>query len=98
MKDFAFYLEKTKELGYVDQVFHAIISAHGLPHAHPGEVVMFETGEIGYVLGLEQQFVEVLLLSPKVVTVGTRVVRTGQNLRIRVTDDYLGKVMTSVEL
>ncbi len=98
MKDFAYYLDKTQEIGFVDQVFHSIIYAHGLPHAHPGEVVLFETGEIGYVLSLNDQSVEISLLSPPVVDVGVRIARTNSYLSMKVSDDYLGMTITSADL
>jgi F-type H+-transporting ATPase subunit alpha len=98
MKDFAYYLEKTEEVGYVEQALESIIYVEGLPNAHPSEVVLFESGQMGYVLSLEAATVEVLLLSPSNVDVGIRVVRTGSGLQIKVSNDYLGKVISSVEL
>src|SRR5579859_4488996 len=98
MKDFAYYLDKTQEIGFVDQVFHSIIYAHGLPHAHPGEVVLFETGEIGYVLSLNDQSVEISLLSPPVIDVGVRIARTDSYLSMKVSDDFLGMTITSADL
>jgi F-type H+-transporting ATPase subunit alpha len=97
-KDFEYYLNKTGEVGFTDQVFQSVIHVHGLPNAHPGEVVLFETGEIGYIMALNVTSVEISLLSHSNVRVGTRVARTNSQLKIRVGDDYLGKFISSVDL
>lgn len=97
MKDFAHYLELNNEVGFVDQVVRSIIYAHGLPGVHPSETVMFETGQMGYVLGLNANTIEILLLSPTSVNVGTRIARTGIGLKIKVSNDLLGKTITSLD-
>lgn len=93
MQDFQSYLEKTEEVGFVDQVHHSIVYVKGLPDAHPTEVVLFESGEIGQVLSLTQDYVEILLLSKSDVRVGTRVARTGKQLEIPVFRGLLGKTI-----
>ncbi len=98
MKDFQYYLDKNQEIGFVDQVSHSIISAHGLPHMHLGEVVIFESGELGTVMTIDPESFEVLLFSPTTVVPGTRIVRTGSGLRVSVNKSYLGRVITSAEL
>ena len=79
---FAVYLEKTGEVGYVTQFSGSIIYANGLPGCHPEEVVIFETGEIGYILSVHHDILEIILLSPKQVAAGARVVRTMNGLQI----------------
>jgi F-type H+-transporting ATPase subunit alpha len=96
--NFTSFLNATNEIGYVDQVVKSIIYAHGLPTAHPGETVLFETGQMGFVVGLHPESLEILLLSPVGVNVGTRLTRTGSSIKMKVSDDMLGKVFHSHDL
>lgn len=93
MRDFNFYLKEIGEIGFVEEVVHSIVHASGLPQAHPGEVVMFESGDLGQILFLKQDQVEVLLLSKEPVRVGMRVVRTGEFIRVPVGTTLLGRVV-----
>jgi F-type H+/Na+-transporting ATPase subunit alpha len=97
MHDYNYYLEKSGEIGYVDQVVKSIVYAHGLPTIRPGEMVMFETGQIGYILGINKESVEILLLSPTAVVVGTKLTRTLSGLKIKVDEKYLGKTISSLD-
>lgn len=96
MKNFQFYLDKTGEIGFVEQSLHTLAYVSGLPRAKPKEVILFETGEIGQVLSLTTDYVEVLLLSKTKVHVGTRVARTGEQLIIEVSDTMLAKTIDSM--
>lgn len=93
MKDFENYLEESGEIGYVEEVIHSLIYASGLPGAHPNEVVVFESGDLGQILSLEEEYVEVLLLTSTKVKVGSRIARTGEALQIRVDKSLLGRVI-----
>lgn len=96
MKDFQIYLEKTGEVGFVEQSLQTLAYVKGLPEAKANEVVVFETGETGQVLSLTDAYVEVLLLSKTKVHVGTRVARTGQQFTIGISPDILGKTINSL--
>lgn len=96
MKDFQIYLEKTGEVGFVEQSLQTLAYVKGLPAAKANEVVVFETGETGQVLSLTEVYVEVLLLSKTKVHVGTRVARTGQQLTIAISENILGKTINSL--
>lgn len=98
MKDFSFFLEQSEEIGFVEQVLEPLIYATGLPHAHPGETVIFESGEIGSVFALHENNTEILLLSPSNVAVGTRVTRTGHSLKMKVGQNLLGRVISAADL
>ncbi|OGM19313.1 hypothetical protein A2955_05055 [Candidatus Woesebacteria bacterium RIFCSPLOWO2_01_FULL_37_19] len=93
MKDFNYYLETIGEIGFVEEVVYAIAYVSGLPNAHPDEVVIFETGEIGEVISLSQDNVEILLLSRNPTRVGTKVVRTGELFQIPISDEMLGRLI-----
>jgi len=91
MEDFAYYLDKLGEIGFVEQVFHSLVYASGLPHVHPNEVVIFESGEIGLVMSMTKNYVEILLLSEAKIRAGTQVARTGELLKLSIGEGILGR-------
>jgi F-type H+/Na+-transporting ATPase subunit alpha len=100
--DFNAYLERYGEVGFVRLIVHSLAYVEGLPSVSPGEVVVFESGELGQVLSIDSKYVEVLLLQIKTAKVGVRVARCGQKLGIHVgkyllgmTIDPLGTILTN---
>jgi F-type H+-transporting ATPase subunit alpha len=98
MNDFKKLLDDTGEVGYVEQVYHSILYISGLPKIRPMEVVLFETGEIGQVISLSPDYVEVLLLAKTNLSVGTKVARTGNLLKVKVGSHLLGKTLNPLGL
>lgn len=96
LKDFNYYLQKTGEVGHADKVVHSIVYVSGLPKAHLNELVIFESGEIGQVMGLTRKYVEILRLTPGSILIDERCVRTGDPFRLVVCDDLLGKTVDSL--
>lgn len=94
MKKFADYLEETGEIGYVKKVVNVIVYVDGLPTVHPGEVVIFEGGQIGEVTSLKEDLIEVLTFSKKAVKIGEKVARTGRLNTVPVGPELLGKLIT----
>lgn len=93
MKKFNDYLNQTGEIGYVKKVVNVMVYADGLPSAHPGEVVIFEGGQIGQVSSLKQDIVEILTFSKVSVKAGEKVARTGSLITIPVGNELLGKII-----
>jgi F-type H+-transporting ATPase subunit alpha len=93
MKDFAYYLEKIGEIGFVEESMHSIAYVSGLPGAHPNEIVIFENGELGSVFSLSEDHAEILLFSSSQAHVGTQVVRTDQTLTVPVGSGLLGRTV-----
>ncbi len=89
-EDFTKYLEDIGEVGYVQMVSMPLISVSGLPGAKTYEVVLFESGELGWVLSLSKDYAEILLLSQNPIQMGCRVVRTNMPLEIPVGEELLG--------
>jgi F-type H+/Na+-transporting ATPase subunit alpha len=89
-KEFNTLLEETEEIGFVQMISHPIVYISGLPTAKMNEVILFETGEIGWVLSLHDEQVEVLVLSSTPLKMGVRAVRTHSLLEIPVGDDFFG--------
>jgi F-type H+-transporting ATPase subunit alpha len=93
MEDFKFYLDKIGEVGFVEEVVHSIVYVSGIPQSHPTEVVVFESGDIGQVMSISKDQVEVLLLSKTQVRVGAQVARTGRLLQVEVGKNVLGRII-----
>ncbi|KKU62201.1 MAG: ATP synthase subunit alpha [Microgenomates group bacterium GW2011_GWD1_47_13] len=91
--DFQTMLRKTGEVGYARKVIHEVVEIEGLPGIRLGETVMFETGQIGQTIALNEEGVEVLVLSVVSVRSGTKAVRTGEEMKIEVGDALLGKTV-----
>lgn len=96
MKTFQNYLDETHEQGVVEEIIHSILYVSGLPGATISEVVIFERGQVGQVMAMRRDHVEVLMLSRTSIEVGTRGARTGFPLQIEVGDETLGKVVNSL--
>ncbi len=93
MKDFTAYLNKTQEIGYVEQIEGPIVYVNGLPSVKPEEIVVFETGDFGQVLSIEPDLVEVLIFSKDSVKPGARATRTDELLEIPVGFELLGQMI-----
>ena len=91
--EFEHYLEKIKEIGYVQKGVVGIVEISGLPGIRAGEMVCFETGQVGQVLAYSNDKIEVQVLSKRSVKIGTRVVRTDHRLAVPVSDQILGKMI-----
>lgn len=96
MKKFEELLNKTGEIGYVEKSYPSFVHVSGLPEARPSEIVLFQSGELGQVLSLKPEFVEVLLLSGTNIRVGTQVARTGDFLKVAVGSELLGQSLNSL--
>lgn len=92
MQKHAEYLEKYKEYGIVKEVTLPIVKVQGLPNISIGEVVVFENEQIGQVLNVGEQSVQILILSSLPVNVGMKVSRTGTPLNINISEKFLGGV------
>ncbi len=91
MKNFDTYLKDTAEIGYVTKIAKCLLSASGLPGAHVGELVVFENGEMGQVLKIDKDEIEILTLSHTNIAGGAKVARTNEFLNIHCSESILGK-------
>ncbi len=89
-------LESAGEVGYVVRVLNSILEVEGLPTVSLGEMVVFETGEVGQVSGLDRSKVEIVVLSDRPVSNGTRVVKTGKKMQVEVSESLLGTTVNVV--
>lgn len=91
MKSFQEHLEFTNEVGFVEAVNNSVISVSGLPKAMPQELIMLETGEMGYILNLHKDFCDVLLFEKIPIKTGIKVARIDKTLSIALSPELLGK-------
>ncbi len=93
MKDFQYYLNNIGEIGYVARSLNSIVYISGLPKAHPNEIVIFENQEMGLVLSMDEDYLEVLVFSNFEIRVGSKVVRTDENIKVGVGEALLGRLV-----
>jgi F-type H+-transporting ATPase subunit alpha len=93
MKQFQQYLTTTEEIGFVEACNQSIVYANGLPNATLQEIVVFENGEMGVILSMNREQVEILLLSKTSVKAGMKVTRTGAKQEMPVGFELLGKTI-----
>src|SRR3989344_697170 len=91
--DIEHFLSTTGEIGFIEKVVSSLVYAQGLPGARQNEIVIFDTGEIGRVVSLQESYVELLSFSKSSVRVGSRVARTDTFLEIPLGDDLLGAII-----
>jgi F-type H+-transporting ATPase subunit alpha len=84
------------EVGYVEQVFQSVVFVRGLPGARLEEEVIFETGQHGEVIALNENYAEIVLFSESSMPAGTRVSRTGQEIGINVSEEMLGTIKSDL--
>jgi F-type H+/Na+-transporting ATPase subunit alpha len=85
-------LKDTSEIGIVSQVIHVLALVTGIPNARIDEIVIFDNGEMGQVIAINQH-AEILMLGRGEVKVDSKVARTGKFLDVAVGPELLGKVI-----
>lgn len=81
---------QTEEYGVVEQVRQPLIAVKGLPGAHLGELVKISSGAHGQVFSLSPEKVEIYVFAGAVPLVGDTVTRTGQPLKIDLSNRTAG--------
>lgn len=91
--DFSTSLKDIGEVGFIERAMPSLAYVKGLPGAHTREVVVFESGEIGEVTGLEETGVEIMSFAHAPMSVGMRVARTNKVLEISLGVEILGAII-----
>ena len=86
-------VNKGNQTGEAISIQKFLVRVQGLDKVKIGAVVVFETGEDGIVQGVQEDFVEILNLSPSLISIGTLVVEKTDELTIGVSDDLLGRII-----
>lgn len=90
-KEFKELLQETSEVGNIEKVIDPVIYVSGLPKVRLNELVVFESGNMGFVNAIDTEMVEIISLATKPLRVGERVTRTNLLPRIPVGEHLLGK-------
>ncbi len=90
------YLNEFKESGVVVSVSPPIAKVRGLPNVKFNEVVYFDSGEMGFVVAIFEDFCDVLVLSKEAVVTESKVSRSGQPFNLKLTQDFLGKSINAL--
>lgn len=94
MHDYSYYRDKYNEYGQVTKITYPIVTVVGLPKVKLNEIVVFEFGEKGQVIGLEENSVSVLLFSQTSPRIGSQVARSDEHLSVPVGEELLGHMLT----
>jgi F-type H+/Na+-transporting ATPase subunit alpha len=85
------------EIGTIVAVRECIVRVKGLPSCINGQIVDFEHGGQGMVLGFNEKEVQVLLLNTKAALhVGDQVLSKGEFLSLPVGDAFLGRIVNAL--
>jgi F-type H+/Na+-transporting ATPase subunit alpha len=85
------------EVGVVSSVRECIVRVKGLPSVINGQIVDFEQGGRGIVMGFGEADVQVLVISSKgQLHVGERVLSKGEFLRLPVGDKFMGRIVNAL--
>ncbi len=98
MNSFEKFLQSTGVYGTVQEVKHPIIYIKGLPLVHPNETIIFEDGQRGQVMDIEQDEVRALLFSNTSIGIGSKVTRTNIQFQVSVGDMVLGQTIDPLGL
>ena len=93
MLNFTQHLQKIGEYGDVIKINYPIASIVGLPKVKMNELILFETGEKGQVIGLSDEQVSVMLFSPPGLKIGTKATRTDSHFTVPVGPELFGHVI-----
>jgi len=85
------------EIGTIVAVRECIVRVKGMPSCINGQIVEFERGGRGMVLGFNEHEVQVLLLNTKgALHVGDQVLSKGEFLHLPVGDAFLGRIVNAL--
>jgi len=85
------------EAGSILSVRECIVRVRGMPSVINGQIVDFETGGRGMVMGFNENEVQVLVLNAKnALHIGDKVISTGEFLKLPVGEAFLGRIVNSL--
>jgi len=87
---------KIGEVGEVIKTSRSLADISGLPGAVLGEAVVFKHGEHGVVSKLGEKVVEVMIFSQSALPIGEKIARTGEMLKISVSEGMLGNTFDAL--
>jgi len=86
-----------REVGRIQSIREFLVTAIGLPSCINGQIVEFEGGHLGLVMGFKGEQVQILALSLNInLRIGDEVYNRGQLLDLPVGEDFLGRTVNSL--
>ncbi|MBN1870233.1 MAG: F0F1 ATP synthase subunit alpha [Candidatus Omnitrophica bacterium] len=86
-----------REVGRVQAIREFLVTVTGLPSCINGQIVEFQGGHLGLVMGFKGDLVQVLVLGLRVdLRIGDEVYNRGQLLNLPVGEGFLGRVVNSL--
>jgi len=86
-----------QEVGVVESVRKIIIIAKGLPSCINGQMVHFENGSRGIVMGFKEDSVQILVLSSgSEIRNGDKIINRGEPLYLPAGDQFLGRIVSGI--
>ena len=86
-----------REVGRVQSIREFLITVTGLPSCINGQIVEFQGGHLGLVMGFKGDLVQVLVLGLRVdLRIGDEVYNRGQLLNLPIGEGFLGRVVNSL--
>ena len=87
---------EVREVGQVKSVRKFIVEAQGLPSCFNGQILEFEKGGMGVVMGFKEDSVQVLVLKTDIpIRLNDEVHNKGQSLYLPVGEAFLGRVVNT---
>ncbi len=93
MEEYNKYLKQTGEYGVVTEINQFVITANGLPHVRLGELVVFESGDVGQVFKITSDSIKITVFSKANIRVGNSLVRTDRQIEIPVGRELVGSII-----
>ena len=86
-----------RELGKVESVRKFIVTAQGLPSCINGQIVEFEKGTKGIVMGFKEDKVQILALGTgSLIRNGDEIYNRGEPLTLPVGDKFIGRIVSGI--
>jgi F-type H+/Na+-transporting ATPase subunit alpha len=86
-----------REVGNIQSIREFLVTAVGLPSCINGQIVEFQQGNIGIVMGFKEEEVQILALGLDAsLRIGDEVYNRGRSLNLPVGDEFLGRVVNSL--
>lgn len=90
----AHYTRSSDEYAIVKDVHHPLLRAEGFTNILPGEVVLFDQGQLGQVLAFDTEGMDIMVFSTKPVRPGSEIGRTKKMVSFPIHQNMLGNMYT----
>jgi F-type H+-transporting ATPase subunit alpha len=86
-----------RELGYVETVRQFVVVAKGLPFCMNGQIVEFDNGIQGLVIGFTENDIQILVLGDATdIRAGDKIYNKGRSLKLPVGEGFIGRMVNGL--